>query len=37
MIPWWWAVIALLVGEIIGVVVLRFCTVNERNPSKYIK
>lgn len=36
MIPWWTALIALVVGEIIGVVVLRFLTMNEK-PSKYIK
>lgn len=37
MIPWWVALLAFIAGEIIGVVVLRFCTMNEQNPSKYIK
>lgn len=37
MIPWYWALIALVVGEIIGVVVLRFLTMNEKPYSKYIK
>lgn len=38
MIPWWTSLIALVVGEIIGVVVLRFLTMNDqKHDSKYIK
>lgn len=37
MIPWWVALLAFIAGEISGVVVLRFCTMNEREEHKYIK
>lgn len=36
MIPWWVALLAFIAGEIAGVVILRFCTMNEPE-SKYIK
>lgn len=35
MIPWWVAVVALIAGEIIGVVAVGFCSTNEKH--KYIK
>ena len=38
MIPWYWLLIAYAVGEITGVVVIWFCTMNEqKHDSKYIK
>ena len=36
MLPWYWVLIALIVGELIGVVVPHFCGMNEQK-SKYIK
>ena len=36
MIPWWWALIALIVGEIFGIVIVRNCSENEPK-SKYIR
>lgn len=37
MIPWWIAVLTLIVGEVFGVIVMRFCTMNDELKSKYIK
>ena len=38
MIPWWWVIIALIAGEIIGIIVTAICSANERDSgSKYIK
>lgn len=36
MIPWWVALIALIVGEAVGVVAVRFCSMNEPE-HKYIR
>ena len=41
MIPWWWTIVALLVGEIVGIIVVAICSANERgreyHQSKYIR
>ncbi len=38
MIPWWVAVVALIVGEFFGVATIRFCSMNEpEKHNKYIK
>lgn len=41
MIPWWWTIISLIIGEIAGIVIVTFCSANEpKQPvqkSKYIK
>ena len=39
MIPWWVAVVALVIGEVFGVLALRLCTMNEpeEHKSKYIR
>lgn len=37
MILWWTSLIALVVGEIVGVSILRFLTMNEPKKHKYIK
>lgn len=38
MIPWWWTIISLIIGEIAGVVIVAFCSANEpKQKSKYIK
>ena len=38
MIPWWWTIISLVVGEIFGIAVVAFCTANEpKKKYKYIK
>lgn len=37
MIPWWVAVVALIVGEVVGIVIPRFCAMNDPEKHKYIK
>lgn len=38
MIPWWWTLISLIIGEIVGIAVVAICTANEPGQrSKYIK
>jgi purine-cytosine permease-like protein len=37
MIPWWWAVIALIIGELLGVWVVAMCSANSDDDHKYIK
>ena len=37
MVAWWWVLVALIIGEVIGIVVPTFCAMNDRHESKYIK
>lgn len=37
MIPWWWVLIAFIGGEIAGIVIFRFLTMNDEPKSKYIR
>ena len=36
MIPWWWTLIALIVGELFGALVAAMCN-TDKDEHKYIK
>lgn len=33
MIPWWWLIVALTVGEILGVITPHFCSINKQKDD----
>lgn len=37
MIPWWWAAIGYVIGQIVAFLVMAICAANEPDNSKYIK
>ena len=41
MIPWWWVIVSLFAGEVVGIIVMAICSANghdsEYHKSKYIR